>query len=107
MPSRTGSKPVKYPISNDGSFEQLAGLVGVEVYPRSSRVAHVLLVFVDWLPVVVSEHLPREQADRLAAVASRLASLPTGVAQLFERWAGAAIRGRDAKLLLLSVIDAC
>ncbi len=33
MPWKTGSKPVKDPISNDGSFEQPAG---VEVRPRSS-----------------------------------------------------------------------
>lgn len=47
-------------------------------------VAHALLVSVDGLPVAASEHLPRERADQLAAVASGLASLATGAAQLFE-----------------------
>lgn len=47
-------------------------------------VAHALLVSVDGLPVAVSEHLPQERADQLAAVASGLASLATGAAQLFD-----------------------
>lgn len=47
-------------------------------------VAHALLVSVDGLPVAASEQLPRERADQLAAVASGLASLATGAAQLFE-----------------------
>ncbi len=47
-------------------------------------VAHALLVSVDGLPVAASEHLPRERADQLAAVASGLASRATGAAQLVE-----------------------
>lgn len=47
-------------------------------------VAHALLVSVDGLVVAASEHLPRERADQLAAVASGLASLAAGAAQLFE-----------------------
>jgi len=47
-------------------------------------VAHALLVSVDGLPVAASEHLPRERADQLAAVASGLASLAAGAAQLFD-----------------------
>lgn len=47
-------------------------------------VAHALLVSVDGLPVAASEHMPRERADQLAAVASGLASLSTGAAQLFD-----------------------
>src|ERR1700758_5789720 len=47
-------------------------------------VAHALLVSVDGLPIAASEHLPRERADQLAAVASGLASLATGASQLFE-----------------------
>lgn len=47
-------------------------------------VAHALLVSVDGLPVAASERLPRESADQLAAVASGLASLAAGAAQLFE-----------------------
>src|SRR6201986_5431786 len=47
-------------------------------------VAHALLVSVDGLPIAASEHLRRERADQLAAVASGLASLAAGAAQLFE-----------------------
>lgn len=47
-------------------------------------VAHALLVSVDGLAIAASERLPRERADQLAAVASGLASLATGAAQLFE-----------------------
>lgn len=47
-------------------------------------VAHALLVSVDGLPIAASDRLPRERADQLAAVASGLASLSTGAAQLFE-----------------------
>ncbi|HTQ18471.1 roadblock/LC7 domain-containing protein [Mycobacterium sp.] len=47
-------------------------------------VAHALLVSVDGLPIAASDRLPRERADQLAAVASGLASLATGAAQLFE-----------------------
>ncbi len=47
-------------------------------------VAHALLVSVDGLPIAASERLSRERADQLAAVASGLASLSTGAAQLFD-----------------------
>jgi predicted regulator of Ras-like GTPase activity (Roadblock/LC7/MglB family) len=47
-------------------------------------VAHALLVSVDGLPIAASEDLPHERADQLAAVASGLASLAAGAAQLFE-----------------------
>ncbi|OBF80568.1 dynein regulation protein LC7 [Mycobacterium sp. 852002-51163_SCH5372311] len=47
-------------------------------------VAHALLVSVDGLPLAASDRLPRERADQLAAVASGLASLATGAAQLFD-----------------------
>src|SRR5207302_993860 len=49
-----------------------------------SGVAHALLVSVDGLPIAASERLSRERADQLAAVASGLASLSTGAAQLFD-----------------------
>ena len=47
-------------------------------------VAHALLVSVDGLPIAASERLSRERADQLAAVASGLASLSAGAAQLFD-----------------------
>lgn len=47
-------------------------------------VAHAILVSADGLRMAASEHLPPERADQLAAVASGLASLSTGAAQLFD-----------------------
>jgi X-X-X-Leu-X-X-Gly heptad repeat protein len=42
------------------------------------------LVSADGLLMAASEHMPIERADQLAAVASGLASLSTGAAQLFD-----------------------
>lgn len=47
-------------------------------------VSHAVLVSADGLLMAASEHMPAERADQLAAVASGLASLSTGAAQLFE-----------------------
>ncbi|MDX1874146.1 roadblock/LC7 domain-containing protein [Mycolicibacterium sp. 120266] len=47
-------------------------------------VSHAVLVSADGLLMAASEHMPIERADQLAAVASGLASLSTGAAQLFE-----------------------
>ncbi|MEO8815662.1 MAG: roadblock/LC7 domain-containing protein [Mycobacterium sp.] len=47
-------------------------------------VAHAVLVSVDGLLVAASEHMPKEQADQLAAVSSGLASLATGASRLFD-----------------------
>ena len=43
-----------------------------------------MLVSADGLLIDSSEHIPVERADQLAAVASGLASLSTGAAQLFD-----------------------
>ncbi|WP_396905917.1 roadblock/LC7 domain-containing protein [Mycolicibacterium phlei] len=47
-------------------------------------VSHAVLVSADGLLMAASEHIPTERADQLAAVASGLASLSIGAAQLFE-----------------------
>ncbi|MBX5486203.1 MAG: roadblock/LC7 domain-containing protein [Mycolicibacterium hassiacum] len=47
-------------------------------------VSHAVLVSADGLRMAASEYLPPERADQLAAVASGLASLSTGAAQLFD-----------------------
>ncbi|WP_460359170.1 serine protease inhibitor [Mycobacterium sp. ZZG] len=47
-------------------------------------VAHAILVSADGLRMAASAHIPPERADQLAAVASGLASLSTGAAQLFD-----------------------
>ena len=49
-----------------------------------SGVSHAILVSADGLLMAASEHMPIERADQLAAVASGLASLSTGAAQLFD-----------------------
>jgi predicted regulator of Ras-like GTPase activity (Roadblock/LC7/MglB family) len=49
-----------------------------------SGVSHAILVSADGLLVAASEHMPTERADQLAAVASGLASLSAGAAQLFD-----------------------
>ena len=49
-----------------------------------SGVTHAVLVSADGLLMAASEHMPVERADQLAAVASGLASLSTGAAQLFD-----------------------
>lgn len=70
-------------------------------------VAHALLVSVDGLPIAASEHLPRERADQLAAVASGLASLATGAAQLFEggQVLQSVVEMQNGYLLLMRVGD--
>ena len=47
-------------------------------------VSHAILVSADGLLMAASEHLPGERADQLAAVASGLASLSIGAAQLLD-----------------------
>ena len=49
-----------------------------------SGVAHAVLLSADGLLMAASEHLPTDRAEQLAAVASGLASLSTGAAQLFD-----------------------
>jgi uncharacterized protein len=47
-------------------------------------VSHAILVSADGLLMAASDHIPGERADQLAAVASGLASLSAGAAQLFD-----------------------
>lgn len=72
-----------------------------------SGVAHAALVSADGLLVAGDEHLPRDRADQLAAIASGLASLSTGTAELFA--AGQVIQSviemELGFLLLMSVGD--
>ncbi|WP_349269682.1 Serine protease inhibitor [Mycolicibacterium parafortuitum] len=52
--------------------------------PEVPGVSHAILVSADGLLMAASEHLPGERADQLAAVASGLASLSIGAAQLLD-----------------------
>ena len=62
---------------------------------------------VDGLPIAASELLPRERADQLAAVASGLASLATGAAQLFDggQVLQSVVEMQNGYLLLMRVGD--
>lgn len=51
---------------------------------RVSGVAHAVVVSSDGLLVAVSDKLPRDHADQLAAVTSGLVSVTSGAAQIFE-----------------------
>lgn len=51
---------------------------------RVPGVAHSVVVSADGLLITSSNHLPRDRADQLAAVASGLMSLTQGAARCFE-----------------------
>jgi uncharacterized protein len=51
---------------------------------RVPGVAHAIVVSSDGLLVAVSKHLPRDYADKLAAVTSGLMSITGGAAQMFD-----------------------
>jgi predicted regulator of Ras-like GTPase activity (Roadblock/LC7/MglB family) len=51
---------------------------------RVPGVAHAVVVSADGLLITSSNHLPRDRADQLAAVASGLMSLTQGAARCFE-----------------------
>jgi predicted regulator of Ras-like GTPase activity (Roadblock/LC7/MglB family) len=72
-----------------------------------SGVTHAVLVSADGLLMAASEHIPKERADQLAAVASGLASLATGAAQLFEggQVLQSVVEMQNGYLLLMRVGD--
>ena len=51
---------------------------------RVPGVRHAVVVSSDGLLVAVSEHLPRDGADQLAAVSAGLLSIASGAAQIFD-----------------------
>ena len=51
---------------------------------RVPGVAHAVVVSSDGLLVAISDHLPRDNADKLAAVTSGLMSITAGAAQMFD-----------------------
>jgi len=51
---------------------------------RVPGVTHAVVVSSDGLLVAVSEHLPRDGADQLAAVSAGLLSIASGAAQIFD-----------------------
>jgi predicted regulator of Ras-like GTPase activity (Roadblock/LC7/MglB family) len=51
---------------------------------RVAGVTHTVVVSADGLLVAVSDHLPRDSADQLAAVTSGLVSVTSGAAKIFD-----------------------
>jgi uncharacterized protein len=51
---------------------------------RVAGVAHAVVVSSDGMLVAVSDHLPRDSADQLAAVTSGLVSVTSGAARIFD-----------------------
>ena len=51
---------------------------------RVPGIAHAVVVSSDGLLVAVSDHLPRDSADQLAAVTSGLLSVTAGAARIFD-----------------------
>jgi uncharacterized protein len=51
---------------------------------RVAGVTHAVVVSSDGLLVAVSDHLPRDSADQLAAVTSSLVSVTNGAARIFD-----------------------
>ncbi|WP_414687892.1 serine protease inhibitor [Mycobacterium sp.] len=93
-----------YPRSmQDKSLDWLVSNFAREV----PGVSHAVLVSADGLLVAASEHLPQERGEQLAAVASGLASLATGAAQLFEggQVLQSVVEMQNGYLLLMRVGD--
>ena len=69
--------------------------------------AHAVLVSTDGLVTAADTGLPSDRADQLAAIASGLASLASGTAELFAagRVVQSVIEMEDGFLLLMSVGD--
>ncbi|MFB1295379.1 roadblock/LC7 domain-containing protein [Mycobacterium sp. pW049] len=91
------------PPNSGSSLDWLVAKFAREV----SGVTHAILVSADGLLVAASEHIPGERADQLAAVASGLASLSTGAAQLFDggRVLQSVVEMDNGYLLLMRVGD--
>jgi predicted regulator of Ras-like GTPase activity (Roadblock/LC7/MglB family) len=51
---------------------------------RVAGVTHAIVVSSDGLLIAVSDHLPRDSADQLAAVTSGLISVTAGAARIFD-----------------------
>ena len=51
---------------------------------RVADVAHAVVVSADGVPLALSEHIPHQFAEQLAAITSGLTSLMAGAARIFE-----------------------
>jgi hypothetical protein len=73
---------------------------------RVADVAHAVVISADGVPLALSEGIPAQHAEQLAAITAGLTSLMQGAARIFE--GGEAIQGlveMEAGLLLVKAIS--
>ena len=73
---------------------------------RVADIAHAAVVTADGVPLALSEHIPAESAEQLAAITSGLTSLIQGTARLFD--AGQAVQAlveMEGGLMLVTAIS--
>jgi uncharacterized protein len=83
------------------------GWLVADLVRRVPGVAHAVAVSADGLLIAVSEGLPRDRADQVAAIASGLVGLASGAARCFE--AGEVVQTvveMDGGLLMIMSISA-
>jgi uncharacterized protein len=74
---------------------------------RVTDVAHAAVVSADGVPLALSEYIPREFVEQLAAITSGLASLMLGAARIFEagRPLHALVEMEAGLLVIMSISD--
>jgi predicted regulator of Ras-like GTPase activity (Roadblock/LC7/MglB family) len=73
---------------------------------RVPDAAHAAVVSADGVPLALSEHIPRDFAERLAVITCGLASLMLGAAQIFEAGPPTqALVEMEGGLMLLKIIS--
>jgi len=74
---------------------------------RVTDVAHAAVVSADGVPLALSEYIPREFVEQLAAITSGLASLMLGAARIFEagRPLHALVETEAGLLVIMSISD--
>ena len=88
-----------------GAYRQDLNWLVTEFTTRVEDVAHAIVVSADGVPLALSEGIPGEAVEQLAAITSGLTSLMQGAARIFE--AGAAIQAMvemDGGLMFVKAI---
>ena len=88
-----------------GAYRQDLNWLVTEFTTRVEDVAHAIVVSADGVPLALSEGIPGEAVEQLAAITSGLTSLMQGAARIFE--AGAATQAMvemDGGLMFVKAI---
>ena len=88
-----------------GAYRQDLNWLVTEFTTRVEDVAHAIVVSADGVPLALSEGIPGEAVEQLAAITSGLTSLMQGAARIFE--AGAATQAMvemDSGLMFVKAI---